>query len=226
MPGVPSVHDPNYPVFWMSFWVAVYSGFVYSVFTGVFVGLAMLVVQQRVDKARAQRDMERDVALFREKLLTLFRMPRETVIANPETAVPVPSQAIAQLLEQNPVTVWSKNLPRFRTLFSAIEAFRHSHSIFLASARQIHLALRTAVRRRHSDMGLIEANDPASIGYFTGRCLGFSREDVLPWIDRPIQEAEFVELLSDPKLNGLVQPFADDLMALRRDLDSIQAAIR
>lgn len=223
-PGVPSPGTRDYVAFSASFWAALYSGFVYSIFTGLFTGIAILVVQRSLDRRRFVRDLEREVAMFRQDLDSYLDRKGAIVISSAEKAVPVAVGAIADPVNRSPIRLWADNLPKQASLFQALDRFSGARRAFLEVAHQLQETLSNKVRVLNSGRGVNTGFDSDSISYFVGRTYGFERDKVLPWIDIDVPEQEYQSLLRDPELGGLLEPYAASRQTLLRTVEDLRDA--
>jgi hypothetical protein len=159
VPGVPKV-GPNRDAFMASFWAGLYSGFLYSIFTGFFVGLAVWLVQRHADQGRVRNDLERELIVFRAKLQRSLATPSPVVIGHACASIePQCAVDAARLLEEHPLELWLDNLPGHRPFILQLKTLLSAHADYLTSGRSLELELCNFIRNYHASKEIHHVND-------------------------------------------------------------------
>ena len=188
MPGIPPDGTPEAVAFWASFWPALYSGFGYSIFTGLVVGLVIVSYQRAMERRLARASFAREVSLMRQHLREAVSRPDTFVISSAEASIPPRAEAVMTVIRDLPISLWRDELVGQKTLLNAVHDLQLSHSAFRVAALHLDHLLGQFARRFNATRGAISANDQAAVSYILGSLQGFKSPDILPWIDGGIRK--------------------------------------
>ena len=230
MLGISPSGKPEAAVFWASFWPALYSGALYSIVTGLVVGLAVLMVQKAAESRQARRDYKREISLLRPRLRQGIARPNPFVISSAVSSVPGPAQAAVELLQNLPVSLWKDELPRERAFLDRLLALQRAHSEFHLAATELDHLLSLFVRAQNAEREAIAANDPPLRSFIFGRMNGFASEQLLPWIDVPKAALAWLEpsaavAAEDSAIREAHGKFVNARRTLEARLEDLRAAL-
>ncbi|HWC73518.1 MAG TPA: hypothetical protein VG454_06235 [Gemmatimonadales bacterium] len=230
LPGVPSPNTASSDQFQLSFWASLYSGVVYSLLTGIFVGLAVWWVQKSVDELRTRAMYRGELMMFRQQVSSALRKPTLiNVSEDAATTEPQAATAVAKLLDERPVPMWQEILAQPAVLFSAFDRLRRAHGAFLDAANNYNLVAERYVRRVHDARRIPVANDATALKYMVGRLQGGSPDEVKPWLAGVANIATLEEDFTAFRSSPAAQPPIRDYLAARdeimKSLDELRSAL-
>lgn len=175
-----AVSDPSFGV---AFWAALLSGLVYSVITGLLVG----VVIWRLPLARERRDLrheaERELEHLKSRIRPLLTKSNAIVIDSAQAAMPRTAGELMDVINDYPVTLWkARNVVPLGWIL-CIEDLERSYLECLTRATQLDQELSALVRRENARNLLISVSDAPVIRYYVGRMMGFEDEKLIPCLD-------------------------------------------
>lgn len=230
MIGIPPSGTPASDVFWASFWPALYSGFLYSILTGLTVGIAVLIVQRYAERQLAKRGYMRECSLMQQQLRHSVACPNPFVISNAVASVPRPVEGAIQVLRTCPISLWRHELPEQKFLLDHVHALQASHSAFQSAASTLDHLISQFARSHNAARGAIAANDARLHAFVFGRLCGFERTCLLPWIDVSVDalgwlDPAFVEAAADPTIGSAYRAYAESRKKLEEHLAAVVGAL-
>ena len=233
MLGIPPTGTIEALAFWASFWPALYSGFGYSVLTGLIVGLVVVACQRKLERRAARLSYERDLSIARQRLRDAVACPDTFVIASATASVPPRAEAAMNVIRDLPISLWREELPRRKSLLNAIHDLQKSHSAFRLAALSFDAALTQFARVDNVRRGYATNMDSHLISYVLGSLQGFSPDELIRWINFGLErvngwlEEGRASALADPQMvaaHALYRTRRHDLTAsldvLARELDA------
>jgi len=215
LPGIPSDGTPEAVAFWISFWAAMYSGILYSIGTGLFVGLAVWFVQLKVEKQRMRNGFDRELAILKERVRAIIHKEDSLNITNAKRSVPVVAQEIMDLLLNYPVDLWLEMLPKRKNFLILLKNIQQSVSEFEISAEKLDTILGNSIRRYNASIDRTgELNASIDISYAIGRIHNSDPDHIIPWINMPLGSKEKLEeryqiVMDNPDLKESSQRYLD-----------------
>lgn len=168
--------------FWAAFWPALYSGALYSVITGLIVGLVITWNQRLLETRRSRRLYEREISIARQRLREAVLGPERFVFESAIASAPLRAFAVMAVVRECPIQVWIDAVPKQRDLLSILDEFQSAFLAFAGAAANLDHELVEFARQYNADHRTISANDPPIVGYVLGRMQGFEDREILPWI--------------------------------------------
>ncbi len=214
------------PDFASHFWPAVLAGLVYSTFTGIIVGVFIIVLELRMEARRLRHEYEAEFEMCKERLRIALSRPDVLVLEGPAASFPVHAELAMTILREYPIALWRSYLyARNKKIFKRLLHFMHAYTVFSLAAGELGNTLGTAVRKYNAARTLEASCDIGLIRFFTGSALGLPYEEILPWIPNadPHELREgFLALSYNIELSPLLEPYRKS----RKELEVSAAALR
>lgn len=210
MIGIPPSGTTEFVSFSVSFWAGLYSGAIYSLFTGVLVGFAVWGAQLIADNRREKRTHKEEIELLRQRVKHVNFQDKTFVVTSAELSCPRPSSEIMDILKDVPVDLWKTSSDEDTEFMTELKELRHGYMQFMEDARRLDSILRGFIRRYNDMRGAIAANDPANQGYFIGRTFGFDAPAIMPWLDSGSSESleqSYGDAIKDSSIMNLIEPY-------------------
>lgn len=183
--GVPVEHAAD-------FQVALYGGLFSALFVALLAGLfvswlAGVLVDRsarRADERRAARELEWQLAAFRERLRYALDQPAVLNLDSAVASEPAAAKAAARILADYPIHLWQHTATGdAKDFLGAVLELQAAHSEFVGAAGKFDLAMRMAIRERNAAKDIEAKTDPAFWSFAIG-VVNFHQPDrVLPWIE-------------------------------------------
>jgi len=210
MIGIPPSGTTEFASFSVSFWAGLYSGAIYSLFTGVLVGFAVWGAQLVADNRRERRAHEEEIEQLRQRVKHVNFQDKTLVVTSAELSCPRPASDVIKILEGIPIDSWKTSSDDDKGFVKELKDLRHGYMQFMEDARRLDSILRGFIRRYNDMRGAIAANDPANQGYFIGRTFGFDAPAIMPWLDSgssEILEQSYGDAIKDSSIMNLIEPY-------------------
>ncbi|HHV17233.1 MAG TPA: hypothetical protein GXX58_11805 [Gelria sp.] len=227
MPGIPPSGTPEAVAFSISFWSALYSGAIYSVITGLIVGLLMWFIQVWAEARRLRHDYSREVGILKDKLRAIVDQPDVLSIDSAEQSAPPAAKEVYESLQLSLIEEWAKTLPASQEFTQTLQKFHESYSAFLVNARKLDYYLKQAIRNHNGGQGIITPNDKTNHAYFVGRIHYSSTDALLHWLDRSPEAYDRLEethriLIEDSEVKKSLKPYRKSLSDVTEALRSLR----
>lgn len=183
MIGIPPINTPDFNTFSISFWAALYSGLIYSLFTGIIVGLVIWSLQRLSEKRLQHQKYEEDFLKVEEKLRHVNFDTDVLTITSAANSVPSAANEILTLFEGSPLNEWRKVLHRYKSIIKRIIDIQRQKNDFDLVAGKLDFHLRQFIRKYHCDKDIDAVNDYSHIAHFIGRIHGRSYAQLKQWLN-------------------------------------------
>lgn len=226
--GIPPENTPEFISFSVSFWAALYSGLIYSLFTGIIVGLVIWAMQIKAEKRFQKQKFEDDLRDLKEKLKQINFGQNPLIITNASTSIPQAATGITRLVDGKPLEEWRKQLKNHGKLIGQLLCLQSQQLEFNRLAERLDEQLRQFVRNYNAKRSAISANDPAHISHFIGRLHGFQYNEINQWLDsgneQTLQES-WQNAQNETELISRTRSYLDARQNLVETVKSIQQII-
>ena len=184
-PGVPPVGSLERVAFFSAFWPALYSGIIYSLVTGIVVGLAVWSAQLLIDRRRVRREYEENIDRLFDEIRWIVLQPDVLRIDSVRASIPRVVDDVVECSLRHPLHSWLKTVKtRKRHIKLLIDVQNESRKVVL-TARRLDDALTRVIRKYNAAEGLISSNDDILKVYSVGRIHAAEPDQILPWLGIP-----------------------------------------
>lgn len=216
------------PAFALDFWPAVAAGLVYSTFTGIIVGVFIIVLEFRMEARRLRHEYEAEFTICKERLSVALSRPDVITLEGPADSFPVHAELAMVILREYPVALWRSSLVGHKKLFRRLLCFMQTYTLFSLAAGELGNTLGTAVRKYNALRSLEASSDIGLIRFFTGNALELPYEEILPWI--PLADPHelregFLALSYMVELSPLLEPYKKSRKELQEAASSLLKSI-
>ena len=225
MIGIPPENTPEYVSFLVSFWAALYSGFIYSLFTGITVGLVVWGLQIKAEHRAQNQKFEDDLQILKENLKRVNFDDAIINIINAKRSIPQSVTEIIRLIGEKPVEEWGKKLKKNNDFIKKLSEFKKQKLEFDKLAGQLDDQLGQLIRSYNDRKSVDFVNDSSNVSYFIGRLYGYQYNTMKKWLisgDEQTLEESRLEVLTHPTLSLK----AESYLAARNKLVEIVKEIK
>lgn len=227
-PGIPAYGTPAWSLFSQNFWPALYSGFIYSILTGLIVGF-ILIISQRIIERRMYYiqtlfDFER---LWRRILVLLRRNPRFDFKSANFTIQPA-AEELEPILNDIPLILWVQRLPQHRSKIKLLEELHARITEFRTNAQSLDDGLRNFMRNLGLATSAPVSLDNKLISYCVGRMHNRDAKMLLSWLELHVSqeagfESRYQSLAHHPTLPQAVAKYLQSYKDIQETLDKLKA---
>lgn len=229
MLGIPSVGTPDYNSFVTSFWSALYSGFIYSIITGILVGLAIWKIQLSRDRRLKRNENEKELLLLKKNANYILNFSHDVLMIDDVTkCVPNAAIELTELAVKYPYELWPDDLSDDSKIFvKKLDDIKELTLTLKYRATQLHTNLKTSIRRHNALDGMIQPNDNFVYIFFVGKLAGKADEDIKAWmLPNPISlwviEA-YNRISNEESISVHTQNFSKSLDDLKSNLEDFKS---
>ncbi len=149
-----------------AFWVAPWSGLIYSVVVGLVVGLVLFFVTRWTDNRRFTRLCKGQLALFKERLIGAFMQPWPVGAPLPTEALePLVTigrntrEVVAIIQDHYPISEWQEALKGEAAFFKALRDVQKTYTAFTGVATHYDVTLAQATQKYIRNVRARKANE-------------------------------------------------------------------
>ncbi len=234
--GIPPAGTSDATAFWASFWPALWSGAIYSVIcgviSGVIVGIVVLRYQRGWEARAARRTYERDLSLLLDDLRNALYEPEVVKIDSAHESMPVAAGAALARLKSEPLSLWRDHLSSNAVLIGAALDLQRRAAEFLGTAHELDNTLQQLARSYNHSRNAVAHHDAPIRQYAIGRLLGFTGEQLLPWLREtglnkvtPFEEVWQGWLSANASMQALGSRFVQRRETVMNQVQALQRAI-
>jgi len=172
LPGIPTYGTKAYNSFLISFVSGTYSGFLYSIFTGVIVGVILLIAQWKTDSRIARRGYQREFALLKERIRQIIDYPDEINISSAVESIPPVAIKLGDEIEKFPIDLLMDEFPASNEFIKLLKDVQKTRAEFVVTAAELDNLLSNFVRKFNISREAIYTNDKPLINYIISRLNG------------------------------------------------------
>ena len=228
MIGIPAENTPEYLSFSVSFWAALYSGLIYSLFTGTIVGLVIWTLQIKAEKRAQKQKFEDELKALKENLKQVNFGQNPLIITSATKSIPQGATEIIKLIEGKPIKDWSKELSKHKDFIEQLSNLQKQKLEFDKLAGQLDSQLSQFVRNYNGERNAISANDPAHISHFIGRLHGFRYNQISQWLNSGSQqtlEESWQIAQNETGITSKTTPYLETRRKLTETVESIKQMV-
>lgn len=216
MIGIPPAGTPEFDTFSISFWAALYSGLIYSFFTGIIVGLVVWGLQKHAEKRALCKIYDAELLRLLDNLRRIDYNQDVLKIDNALSSIPDAANEVMRLIDSIPLLDWQKNLPKHKHIIETIINVKKTKDTFTHAAQQLDLRLRQFIRNHHGTKTHI-SNDATHISHFIGRTHGRTYAAIAQWLHSGNEEtlnASYEAAQNDPGILETLNPYMESRKSL------------
>lgn len=229
MLGIP-IEGQDVNNFWVSFWASLSSGVIYSIFTGIIVGLTVWWVQRIYENRRLLQEYKRELSVLREKLRYASQQPDVLNIHSIVDSAPMPVVAIIKNLTEVPLDLWLDDYALEREFLEQLKGLQKAYSNFVVVSNNLNLKLSSFIRSYHASKGIYAVNDQAVCSFFIGRIHSVPTLNIISWLSLPEEaatrlETSYNDAISDPIINECSKTYLEARSRLIDEFKTVEKAL-
>lgn len=225
MLGIPETGTPEFTTFSISFWAALYSGLIYSLFTGIIVGFVVWRMQVVAERRAQKNRYEEDLIKLKENLKYVNFDQNVLNITSAKQSIPQTVNEIVKLVIDKPLGEWHQKLSKHNHFIQRLIEIQKQKIEFDRLADQLDFQLVQFIRLHNSSRNAIAVNDPAHHKHFIGRLHNFTIEQIKPYLDSGSLETLEISY-SAAKENASVKVAGEAYLLKRQSLIDVIALLK
>ena len=206
------------------------AGLILAVLT-YFAGVQRTKRQLKAKEIHTKQEAIRDFGLFKTKLEDEINRPILLHIGTAARSFPV-ALTIKTLISNHPIDYWYRilNDEEFKSLLDRFLDFRDQYRFFKKGADAFDLCLHQEIRLYNANRGTAAINDQDDRAYFLGRIHELSTDDIMPWIDLPMEasrrlEASYKALKDSDSIKAAFQQYLGERKKLESKIQELSEVL-
>jgi hypothetical protein len=228
LPGVPDPTSEHWSDFSTSFWAATYSGILYSIFTGIIVGLVLWISQTSIEERRLKQQYQAEAFRFYQEAKRIHAQTFFLTLDNLASMLPGSAKNLVALYKEHETSVWlwQHAIHGLKPYLSAFEELIEHYQAAIEVGNRLHVAIGNIIRLQNASEHVDRYNDRIAFAYTLGRINMMSDTMIYaalnihnvppPWLDKAYEA-----VMSDNDVQSLITEFQSERDTLNEVLSTI-----